>query len=484
MKPMNLLRIGLVCLFVQFLAAGAHGAPDATPPGKEAAGPDGAPPGVLPSDEEEALARRIWRQPAFQREFLGTYGARSDVEPDVSPEERALLERAIGFLVQPGGQAAARKLLEQSAGPKSSATLDFTIGNLYFQGGQPARAVTWYRRAVGKFPAFLRAHKNLGLALLRMDNHAEAIEPLARAIALGAADGMAYGLLGFAYAQTDRYAASEIAYQQAVLLQPQVTDWQIGLARCLFRLRKFEEAAALADELLRREPDRAEYWALEANAWLGMKQPLRAAEIFELMDLNGQATAEQLNTLGDIYTNERLTDMAADAYLRAHTRGGAAKESRLLRAAEVLALRSAPDDAGRLVARLREGDVKQMDEGDALRLLKLDARLAAARGAADEEQIRLLEEIVRQEPLDGETLILLGQRCAAADPERAILCFERAAGIEAFTAEACLRHGQLLVRQRKYAAAMPLLKRSNDLRPRDDIVRYMEQVERLARPRS
>jgi len=464
---MNFSRFGYEYLMVLLLATG--GAAAVSPP----------------TAEEESFAQRLWRQPAFQREFLGTYGARTEVEPKVAPEERELLERAMLLLGRPGGRDAARKLLEQSAGPRTSAALDFTIGNLHLQGGQPARAVVWYRRAVGKFPAFLRAHKNLGLAQLRLDAFAEAIEPLARAVALGAADGMAYGLLGFAYAQTEQFAAAESAYRQAVLLQPQIADWQLGLARSLFRLRKFEEAAALADELLRREPDRAEYWALAASAWLGQKQPLRAAEIFELLDLNGQASAEQLNTLGDIYTNERLPDQAADAYLRAHARGGAAAETRLLHAAEALAVRGAPEEAGRLVARLREGGAERLDEDAALRLLKLDARLAAARGAANDEQIGLLEEIVRREPLDGEALILLGQRYAAGgDVARAVLYFERAAGIEAFAAEACLRHAQQLVRQRKFAEALPLLKRSLDLRPRDDIARYLEQVEKLARPRT
>jgi len=440
-----------------------------------------------PADGPEAddALLRLWRNPVFQREFLGSYGYRTDIEPKTAPEETEALERAMALMGKPGGREMARKLLESFAGPRRSAVLDFTIGNLHLQAGGTERAIQWYRRAIAKFPAFLRAHKNLGLALLKREAYADAIEPLTRVVALGGGDGMTYGLLGHANAQVEQFAAAESAYRLAILLQPAVADWQLGLARCLFRLRKYDEAAALCEELIRRDATRPEYWALLANAHLGQKQPARAAEVYELLDLDGRAAPEHLNTLGDIYVNERLPDLAADAYLRAYARGADGAPARLLRAAEVLAARGGADDAARLAERLRADGIERLDADGGLRLLKLEARLAAARGESNERQIELLEEIVRSDPLDGEALILLGQRHAAAgDVERAILQFERAAGIEAFAAEACLRHAQQLVRQRRYAEALPLLKRSIELKPRDDVVRYMEQVERLARPRS
>jgi Flp pilus assembly protein TadD len=116
------------------------------------------------------------------------------------------------------------------------------------------------------------------------------------------------------------------------------------------------------------------------------------------------------------------------------------------------------------------------------RLLKLEAQVAAARGDADEEQAKLLQEMVSLDPLDGEALILLGQHYASAGSlERAALLFERAAGIEAFEAEAKLRHAQALVRDGRYGDALPLIKRAQELRPREDVASYAEQVERAAR---
>jgi tetratricopeptide (TPR) repeat protein len=92
-----------------------------------------------------------------------------------------------------------------------------------------------------------------------------------------------------------------------------------------------------------------------------------------------------------------------------------------------------------------------------------------------------LEEVVSLDPLDGEALIMLGQFYSPANAEKAIFYYERAEGIEKYEAEARLRHGQILVKGGKYQDALPLLKRAQELKPRDDLQRYIEQVERAAR---
>lgn len=425
---------------------------------------------------------RLWRDPRFQRQFLGTYGAQAEIEPRVTAVEKEQMEKIMPLLGAKNGLPAARKLLAQAATPAASAVFDFTCANVCFQQNDLDSAAAWYAKAVAKFSSFLRAHKNLGIVEVRAGRFDKAVPALTRAIDLGAGDGLTYGMLGYAYMQTERYASAENAYRLAAMLQPETMDWRLGLARCLFKIAKYEEAAALCEEMIRTDPGRAEYRMLQANAFLGMKQPTKAAENYELLDLAGQSTVESLNTLGDIQVNEGCMDIAADAYLRAmqkDTKGDAAK---FVRNAEVLAARGAHAEAERVVARIREVFEGKLDDSARKRLLKLAVRMAASRGAARAGQMRLLEEIVELDPLDGEALILLGQQHASAgDIEKAALLFERAAAIEKCEADARLRHAQCLVRNARYADALPLLKRAQELRPREDVGRYQEQVERMAR---
>ena len=62
--------------------------------------------------------------------------------------------------------------------------------------------------------------------------------------------------------------------------------------------------------------------------------------------------------------------------------------------------------------------------------------------------------------------------------------FERSAAInEKFEADAKVRHAQLLVKLGRYDQALPLLRRAQQIKPRDNVQDYLDQVERVARSR-
>jgi Flp pilus assembly protein TadD len=137
--------------------------------------------------------------------------------------------------------------------------------------------------------------------------------------------------------------------------------------------------------------------------------------------------------------------------------------------------RSLVDGIQRLRPQLADADKKQV--------LTLRASIAVAEGAGEEEA-SVLEELVRLDPLDGESLILLGRYYErAGDAEKAVFQFERAAEMAEYEPQAKLSHAQLLVRQGKYADALPLLRRAVELQPRESWAKYLEQVEAAARTR-
>jgi tetratricopeptide (TPR) repeat protein len=421
----------------------------------------------------------VWSDPEFQKQFLGTYGIRSEVEPRLTPLERDLLQRLLPLMSSDQDKAIAT--LQPAIRKDSSATLDFTLGNLHFQKGDMERAAERYRNAVARFPDFLRAHRNLGLVEIRQGRNAEAIRSFARVIELGGGDAILYGLLGYAYTAQDDFLAAEAAYRSALLLQPDNTEWRLGLARCIIKQQKHEEAAALLDVLLEKHPERTEFWLLQANAFIALKQPLRAAENLEVVRRLGQATADSQFLLGDIYVNEGLLDTAAAAYAAALDVDPAQPAARALRSAEALVARGAMPQGRTLVARVRDvlGGRLTGDEGRAL--LRLEARIAVTEGNGG-EAVRVMEEIAAADPLDGEALMLLADHHArAGDPDRALLYFERAAGLEAYEATAKIRQAQILVGRGRYQEALPLLRRAQEIKPRDEVARYLDQVERLSR---
>jgi len=421
----------------------------------------------------------IWQNPAFKRDLALSYMAETEIEPRVTEEEREQLLKVFELIQADNLDAAAREL-EKMKNEASSAVVDFTLANIFFQREQLDQAEGLYQEAVAKHAKFRRAYENLGKIHMRKGEHAKAIPELTKVIELGGGDALTYGLLGFAYSSVENSISAESAYRMAILLDPVTMDWKMGLARSFFRQERYGEAAALCGMLLKDQPDRADLWLLQANAYIGLKQPLEAAKNFELVDRLGQSTPDSLNTLGDIYVNDGLYDLAVKYYGAAMQKDASATPDRAIRSAKVIAARGAFDETKKLVEQIEGRFGKGLKDDQRKDLLKLQARLAVASGSGDEEA-RVLEEIVKIDPLDGEALILLGQHAARNDDtERAIFYYERAAAIEKHEADACLRHAQLLVDKSQYSEALPLLRRAQQINPRENVQQFLESVERVA----
>jgi tetratricopeptide (TPR) repeat protein len=188
--------------------------------------------------------------------------------------------------------------------------------------------------------------------------------------------------------------------------------------------------------------------------------------------------------LGDIYLTESLPDLAAGAYVRAIDVDSEQSMTRPIRAAEILASRGSMPQAKTVSSHIREvsSGNGRLDDASQRRLLKLDARIAMSDGADDAGTVTVLEEIIKLDPLDGEALMLLGQHYTRqGEYDRAIFYYERAESIESMEATARVRHAQVLVSMKRYSDALPLLRRAQEIKPRDDVARYAEQVDRLSK---
>jgi tetratricopeptide (TPR) repeat protein len=157
--------------------------------------------------------------------------------------------------------------------------------------------------------------------------------------------------------------------------------------------------------------------------------------------------------------------------------------ARALRAARVLVTRGALNDTRALLEELDALPEDELATEQRQELLKMRARLAVAEGAGD-EHVAVLEEVVALDPLDGEAIILLAQHEERTDnAEKAMFLYDRAAAIEAFEAEAKTLKAQILVRQKRYDEALPLLRRAQALAPRDSVQDFIEDIERVSRTR-
>lgn len=424
-----------------------------------------------------------WNSPEFQKRLLGSYGMKPDVEPRMTPEEQALYRDKIVPLMR-GEPSKAIEALKDRAKPGASAQFDFALGNVYFQNDDLTNAIGAFSAALDKFPDFLRAQKNLGFALLRAGRYDEAIKPLTRTASLGGGDGKLFGFLGFCLSNASRHASALNAYQQALLFEPDNLDSKLGLVKSAVTLGNYDLALALLDEILPTQPDRENLWVLQANVYIQKGQTDKAAVALEMLRRLGKSGPAQLILLGDLYLNQDARELALGAYLEAIEKGPAESLPKALRAADILASRNAHKDAANLLDRIRSAAGSALTGPDELKWLKLSAKVAMGTGDGA-RAIQLLEEVAQKNPLDAEALLMTGDYYArTGQPEKAQFRYETAGKLSGFEAEALVKQAQLLVTSRKYEPALELLKKAQKIKPRENVQRYLERVEQVARTAS
>jgi len=252
---------------------------------------------------------------------------------------------------------------------------------------------------VEKCPSFLRAQKNLGLVYVQSNAFDKAIGPAGSAPSTSARPtALTFGLLAHSYNMTEQNVAAEAAYRQAMMLQPDVNDWKLGLAPLPLQAAQVRGGGALCGDMIRRDPARADLWLLQANAFLALKQPLKAAENYELLAARARRTWPPQHA--GRHLRQRGRAGAGGGRLPARRRQGSVRRgSRPVPARRRGAGSPRRAGRGRPSRRPREGDLRyKTGAAEQKRVLKLEARLAAAQGGTGDEQAKLLEEIVALDP--------------------------------------------------------------------------------------
>jgi len=425
------------------------------------------------------ISEAFWNSPQFQRQFLASYGVRSNVEPRFENPEEQIFYSQLGDTIRDNPQQAIEKITQQ-LNASSSAILSYTLGSLHFQEGQHQEAIKHYEVALSQFPDYLRAHKNLGIALIREERFGDSITHLVETINLGGADGTVYGLLGNAYLNLEKYASARLAYQNATLLDAENPLWELGIIKCAIATERYQEAVSLLDGVLSKQPDNAALWALQGNVYLQMEEADKAAVNFEILRKSGKATLQHLMLLGDIYMLSESIDLALAVYLEASDQDGKGDIRRSLNAARILLNQGAWEPASAMFTKIRQAHESTLSEQETFQLLKMESQVAIANGKG-QEALSVLEQIIEKNPLDAEALLLAGDfYMQAEDFEKALFRFEMVARIPGSESDGWIKQATVLVKQQQYTKAIELLEKAQKSNPRDNIQKFLDSVKRVA----
>ncbi len=450
----------------------------ATPSGLAAA----PPPATAAARPQLIDATDMWRDPMFRKHLLGSFGINSAIEPPLADGEQEFFAEVTAMIADKPREARDKILAYLRENQEASALFDFNAGNIYFNEGNKRRAALLFKAALEKYPNFRRAHQNLAMLYVGAGRHDLAIEHFSEAVRLGANDGTIFGLLGGSYAMTERFAAAESAFRNAILMQPAVKEWKLGLAQSLLMQEQYGSAAAIIGKMIEADPMNKDLWIMQAGAYIGAKENLKAAANYEFLDSVGVLDSASLKLLGDIYVNENMLGLAADTYVRSFAEDAAKDASAILRATEILVARGGTAEANGLLAEI-ESTTPELRRDDRVALLRLRAKIALDNGKP-EDAAPLLESVLDLAPADGKAILMYGDYLRDADKiNRALLIYERALEIEGFQADSRTRLAQLHVRQEDFKKAITRLKQAQDIERRDAVGQYLEQLEKFVKRR-
>jgi tetratricopeptide (TPR) repeat protein len=420
------------------------------------------------------LSENSWNNPDFVKRFLGSYGVQTRVEPEISREESQFFNELVELMRT--DLPAATQRLRAYLKPESSAALDYTLGSMLLQQGDNAGAIRQYEAAIRKFPNFMRAYKNVGLAHLQNGGFAQAIPMLVKAIELGDGDGNTYGMLAYCYLNTDKPLSALDAYRLAYVLRPENRDWKVGKAQSLNATGDFRQAVALLKELIEEDPANTSYWTTRANAFVSSGNELEAATHLEMVKRMHRADASALRLLGDIYLNQQVFALARDNYLAAMRLDRRLPPDRAIACASNLARFGAYALAGELAAEMQTIYGTDLSEQQTIHLLNVRAEVSLAMGD-DAAAAAILEQVLDIDPLNGHALLLLGNyHSRLENTEEAAFFYERAESIPTVQVQAFIQHARMLVARRNYEKAIRKLEEAQRLRYQANVDSYLNAV--------
>lgn len=430
--------------------------------------------GMALGAEALPLATSFWRDPAFVKSFNGSYRIEARIEPTVSSEERGLLVE-IQKLMADGRREAALEKVRDSELLSGSAPLRFNLGNLLFEEGELEEAREAFEEAIDEYPSFRRAHRNLGLALVRLGDLDAALEHLLEAMRLGDSDGTTYGLVGYCRLQRGEWASALHAYRMAQVSQPESTQWKAGIAQCLQHLDAKAEAVALLDEIIREIPEESSYAVLQASLLIELGRPTEAIEALELPQRLGRLDADGLILLAGLNLGSGRVEAAGLRVAEAFEAESPPSEGRVL---EVIA-RAVRVGEWKLAGRLVERATAAADAPSrALRLAA--ARLAIESGEDPESGAAMLRELIVENPTDGEALLALGRYEVGENrPDEGELLLERATAAPETAAEAWIELTRVRVAAERYTDALEAVDEARALRPSEALAAYRDALARL-----
>ena len=424
------------------------------------------------------LSPEYWTSKTFLKEFNGSYRINANIEPILTSEERGLLVQMQDLMAK-GKRTDTITKLKASPLLATSAAVQFNLANVLSEEAKLDDAETFYKKALAIFPSFLRAHQNLAFTYFRKKDLEKTREHLLQAIRLGANNGSVHGLLGQCFLESEEYEPAVRSFREALITQPKVRDWTLGIAQALQNLSRTEEALVIYEKILQEDPENTGILLQVALIYNDQDEPLKAVGILEYLRRREQLPNSFQLLLGTLLIGQENLEVGAATLKRVLEKEDFKKPDSALNAIQYCLEQDLTPLAKELRDLIREED---LSPNGLVFYKRMTAQIILTAKANDPEGLKILDALIAANPLDSHSLLIRAQQHLIAEERfKALLILDQTIHAQgAFSLRAQLEKAQLLVKLQRYSEAITELKGYLESRPDETRVQeYLEAVEDL-----
>jgi Tfp pilus assembly protein PilF len=229
--------------------------------------------------------------------------------------------------------------------------------------------ITLWSDSVQKSPQKPRPHLNLAASYLKHLEYDLAIREFLAALALDSSVPQAHSGLGICYLKgKGDLKLAEASFQQALRLQPDLTDAKTGLGTVFFRQKKYAEAVQLFEQIYPQRQESIEVVAMMSDSYLHLKDFDRAIQFLKRgIELDPQTPGWYYHLMEAYFVSGRLEE-AGRIYDQYSTAFPKSSQTRFL-VAEMLVRIGRVQDATKILQELTKDPALSLAAQERLRAL-------------------------------------------------------------------------------------------------------------------
>lgn len=358
-----------------------------------------------------------------------------------------------------------------------SSALLYLIGHVYFSEEQYAPAEIAFKSALIPMPDYIRVHESLGLLYLQTKRFAEAREHLAHAVSLGMNSANLFGALGYLNQQTNNFWGASSAYQQAMIQEPENTNWQRGLLYSLVQTYQYQSGLTLVEQMLQADPDDANLWVFRSQMSLQAGEKSAALTSLETAIRLGENQVANLQVCASLHMEIGSIARAVELLQSGFAQG--MDFVFIDQAMDWLVQQDEWTFLEQLLTTMR-GDWSGLDDEKRSRVLTREASVSLNK---DQQTVArtALQEALQLDPSNADALMALGSiQHDARNYNQAELLFQRASAYTRYQENALISLAQLAIDQDNFQRALQLLREVVSNNPsRSDLSRNINSLENL-----